>query len=1311
MKRKLLSLAVALLCSVGLFAETDVTATYLTNPDFSDDGTGWTGTGSNKAQAFIIASNTTFKKGSDDKNAEMWIYQDQQLGSGDLNQTLSNVTAGIYRLSAKVRSDIKFYLYATAAGESEQHQYSETAIDVKEVSLIFVVKKTSNVTIGLKHSGVSINTHNWIAVDDFKLYYEGAIGSSVDVTNQIANWHFTGCENNDFPGWTISAPNGGNTWKNGDTRVEYWTGHAANGNFDYYQTITGLPTGKYSLSASMWNSTNNEAEASFGDGGTCGVYGTSSNGTQFKGVTVDSDNSNLNTYTTDKIIVTDGNLRVGVKNNTTMTARWFGVDWIKLNYDPYISVVAPDFTSGSEMAAGQWYKFTVDATGDYGFDVVDGVILTSNGSQALSEATGDALTQTVALSTGTTYYIKSTTAQTVTKSGKFTYTIGTATSDKSYIQEGNTVTISYASMTTTNTYTSEIDTEISGVTFGGNTISVSRTSKGFTFTVPTVTAGTDYTLSIPADVIGYQAPGSGKNEAQNITLKTPAVFDGVYYLKNVNTGTYLSRSGNYGTQAILDNKGLAINFTTDASNNTQLKYIDNQLYFGFDGPCFGDASGENARNFNITSVTGGFQFLNTSNSKYLAASGAAAVANAEVGDASNVWAIESTSAHIANYTANANAQVVTAVSNIPALSSITTKAALETELAANYANNNIVITGAKGEKYQEYAGSSIELSENTYYSETISGLHPGLYKLTVRAFQRAAWNDWIASADGARGTIYLYANDAKTQLKSVMEYSSNSAYTTGNYPDYEYDGKHYPNSLGSAYEALENLDFSNDVYVYVPADESSETGTLEIGIKNPTRQGNNVNNGTWVVYDNWTLTYYGAPASSSEKSALASAIATAEAKTIGFEEGEYAPYNNVDALSALKAANLINDAANPTSVAVVDATTALSGATWTANVAEVNAFYDGNFTIQEEHTTGPTALAGWSNPEGIRQLIKNTENYQGLTSASGKAAVFAWGNTNMIYGGTEGYTMPLNAHTIYELSFKTCGWSDGDMGYVSVSLKNAKAEGLGDTHSVTATKRITESEPWDEFRILFVTGEAGNYTFGMWTSKHTTFTDLQLVKAASQTLTLPSATQYAAGTYPAVELGRTFTTTNWATVCVPFAFDDSNFEVKELSDITVTGDHISIKLDDASTIVAGKPYLVKATAADAKIAATDVAMPGASVQNTSIEEGDYTVTYNGTYEGTSLNGTDNSNAWVVSQNQLWNVDSNVTVGAYRAYFTVTGGTSVKALVFGDEETGINNLNVDDDLNKNEVIYNLAGQRVQKAVKGLYIKNGKKVVIK
>lgn len=84
-------------------------------------------------------------------------------------------------------------------------------------------------------------------------------------------------------------------------------------------------------------------------------------------------------------------------------------------------------------------------------------------------------------------------------------------------------------------------------------------------------------------------------------------------------------------------------------------------------------------------------------------------------------------------------------------------------------------------------------------------------------------------------------------------------------------------------------------------------------------------------------------------------------------------------------------------------------------------------------------------------------------------------------------------------------------------------------------------------------------------------------------------------------------------------------------------------------------------------------------------------------------------AFYIVDNDGKDEEHTVKAPANRVYLTVPAAPGVKAFFF-DEATGIENLNVNDNL-KNEAIYNVAGQRVSKAQKGLYIKNGKKVVIK
>lgn len=98
-------------------------------------------------------------------------------------------------------------------------------------------------------------------------------------------------------------------------------------------------------------------------------------------------------------------------------------------------------------------------------------------------------------------------------------------------------------------------------------------------------------------------------------------------------------------------------------------------------------------------------------------------------------------------------------------------------------------------------------------------------------------------------------------------------------------------------------------------------------------------------------------------------------------------------------------------------------------------------------------------------------------------------------------------------------------------------------------------------------------------------------------------------------------------------------------------------------------------------------------------------TIDGDYTNMILNNVDDKVGFYYAAGQ--------TVAANRAYLHIatTLAPEVAAarmmMVFADEVTGIKSTNV--NANVNNVVYNLGGQRISKAVKGLYIVNGKKVV--
>ena len=73
-----------------------------------------------------------------------------------------------------------------------------------------------------------------------------------------------------------------------------------------------------------------------------------------------------------------------------------------------------------------------------------------------------------------------------------------------------------------------------------------------------------------------------------------------------------------------------------------------------------------------------------------------------------------------------------------------------------------------------------------------------------------------------------------------------------------------------------------------------------------------------------------------------------------------------------------------------------------------------------------------------------------------------------------------------------------------------------------------------------------------------------------------------------------------------------------------------------------------------------------------------------------------------------NGTTSIKLGANKAYLEVPASSGVKGFTFNfDDATDIENLNA--NVNLNETIYNLAGQRLSKPVKGINIINGKKVL--
>ena len=192
-----------------------------------------------------------------------------------------------------------------------------------------------------------------------------------------------------------------------------------------------------------------------------------------------------------------------------------------------------------------------------------------------------------------------------------------------------------------------------------------------------------------------------------------------------------------------------------------------------------------------------------------------------------------------------------------------------------------------------------------------------------------------------------------------------------------------------------------------------------------------------------------------------------------------------------------------------------------------------------------------------------------------------------------------------------------------------------------------------------------------------------------------------------VSVLKSMTANVWNTFVVPFDMAiPSGWTVKE----PTAFDGSTLTFSDAASIMAGKPYIVKPTSAVTSFSATGVTLKK-DLDPTTVGTGT-TVTMAGTYSAIAAVPTDSYIIGIKNgESAFYKVNSDVSLKPFRAYFTVAAGAGARiSLNFDDETTGIKNLTP--AIPEGEgVVYDLQGRKVTQPTKGLYIVNGKKVMVK
>ena len=173
-----------------------------------------------------------------------------------------------------------------------------------------------------------------------------------------------------------------------------------------------------------------------------------------------------------------------------------------------------------------------------------------------------------------------------------------------------------------------------------------------------------------------------------------------------------------------------------------------------------------------------------------------------------------------------------------------------------------------------------------------------------------------------------------------------------------------------------------------------------------------------------------------------------------------------------------------------------------------------------------------------------------------------------------------------------------------------------------------------------------------------------------------------------VALSRSFVADGyWYTLCLPFdmsaaqltATFGAGYTLATLTGSEDRGSLIHLNFDNATTIVAGKPYLFKP--------GTNVAA-GTTIENVTIKnlapsvDGDELMHFQGTFNATTLTGS--NVRFVGDDDYLYSpADGGTNMGAFRCYFTIPSGSSAgmpgkrARIIFGEQTaTGISDVQSD-----------------------------------
>ena len=434
---------------------------------------------------------------------------------------------------------------------------------------------------------------------------------------------------------------------------------------------------------------------------------------------------------------------------------------------------------------------------------------------------------------------------------------------------------------------------------------------------------------------------------------------------------------------------------------------------------------------------------------------------------------------------------------------------------------------------------------------------------------------------------------------------------------------------------------------------------------------------------------------------------------------------------------------NNAEVATVDENTgavtivAAGTAKITASSAETEDYYAGtaSYTLNvknppatlvtvdaDGNTTFDLTQNDWGFPEGSA----NKAVEEGSFSNSGYTIKVAGSNSNGYYYNT-GYLMIGKAG-----AYLTLPAFDYDVDKIEVVGRSGASTSVkqniyvGETAVSTETTGCTVTNTYE---IAEDYQAAGNvYTLKLTSAHNTQITSIIVYKKAATptvvTLTLDEDVDNSAvltandGKIANVTLTRTFHNSSYNTIALPFSlseeqvkatFGEGTHVMAFSATETNSAQNMQLNFVASTTIAAGTPYLILPANETVNPVFEGVTVDGTANNVVTGQSANFVPVVNATEVAASEN-----NVFVGAGNTLYYNNETATMKGFRAYFQITGSVTGKSIGFNFDgvPTGIKTIDVTES-HSAEGWFTLDGQKLNTAPtqKGLYIHNGKKVVVK